>query len=170
MADILMDLYCENVPFHQGHAHQGMAAACNNILAMVDIYSYNITLSTYLHYLHIYVSTGTGHPGGEAAAVAGLQAGHPRLQPRGGRGRAPHHRAHQGRFYYIQLGQPSVNPPRLVLEVGGTLTKQAAMPGELKSPPLGTLKWGDFNFTGTAACKVEVPPTSSTSLGGFTLG
>ena len=46
MADILMDLYCENVPFHQGHAHQGMAAACNNILAMVDIYSYTITLST----------------------------------------------------------------------------------------------------------------------------
>ena len=41
MADILMDLYCENVPFHQGHAHQGMAAACNNILAMVDIYTAN---------------------------------------------------------------------------------------------------------------------------------
>ena len=35
----------------------------------------------------------------------------------------------------IQLGQPSVNPPRLVLEVGGTSTEQAAMPGELKSPP-----------------------------------
>ena len=35
----------------------------------------------------------------------------------------------------LQLGQPSVNPPRLVLEVGGTSTKQAAMPGELKSPP-----------------------------------
>ena len=48
MADILMDLYCENVPFHQGHAHQGMAAACNNILAMVDIYTiYISTLSTY---------------------------------------------------------------------------------------------------------------------------
>ena len=37
----------------------------------------------------------------------------------------------------LQLGQPSVNPPRLLLEVGGTSTKQAAMPGELnmKSPP-----------------------------------
>ena len=35
----------------------------------------------------------------------------------------------------IQLGQPSVNPPGLVLEVGGTSTLQAAMPGELKSPP-----------------------------------
>ena len=35
----------------------------------------------------------------------------------------------------IQLGQPSVTPPRLVLEVGGTSTLQAAMPGELKSPP-----------------------------------
>ena len=48
MADILMDLYCENVPFHQGHAHQGMAAACNNILAMVDISTLPIlsTLST----------------------------------------------------------------------------------------------------------------------------
>ena len=51
MADILMDLYCENVPFHQGHAHQGMAAACNNILAMVDIYTiytiYTIYISTH---------------------------------------------------------------------------------------------------------------------------
>ena len=46
----------------------------------------------------------------------------------------------------IQLGQPSVNPPGLVLEVGGTSTKQAAMPGELKSPPLGTLKWGGLQL------------------------
>ena len=30
--------------------------------------------------------------------------------------------------------------PRLVLEVGGTLTLQATMPGKLKSPLLGTLK------------------------------
>ena len=29
--------------------------------------------------------------------------------------------------------------PRLVLEVGGTSTLQAAKPGKLKSPPLGTL-------------------------------
>ena len=36
----------------------------------------------------------------------------------------------------IQLGQPSVNPPRLVLEVGATSTLQAAMPVKLKSPPL----------------------------------
>ena len=42
----------------------------------------------------------------------------------------------------IQLGQPSVNPPRLVLEVGGTSTKQAAMPGELKSPPTWKLEVG----------------------------
>ena len=35
--------------------------------------------------------------------------------------------------------------PRLVLEVGGTSTLQVAMPGKLKSPPLGTLKWGDFS-------------------------
>ena len=49
--------------------------------------------------------------------------------------------------YVLQLGQPSVNPPRLVLEVGGTSTKQAAMPGELKSPPpLGTLKWGGLKL------------------------
>ena len=32
------------------------------------------------------------------------------------------------------------------------------MPIKLKSPPLGTLKWGDFNFPGMAAFKVEVPP------------
>ena len=53
MADILMDLYCENVPFHQGHAHQGMAAACNNILAMVDIYTANTIYTIY----NIYIST-----------------------------------------------------------------------------------------------------------------
>ena len=40
----------------------------------------------------------------------------------------------------IQLGQPSVNPPRLVLEVGGTSTLQAAMPVKLKSPPLQASK------------------------------
>ena len=33
----------------------------------------------------------------------------------------------------IQLGQPSVNPPRLVLEVGVTSTLQAAMPGRYHS-------------------------------------
>ena len=43
-----------------------------------------------------------------------------------------------------------MNPPRLVLEVGGTSTQQAAMPGELKSPPTwklevgGTSRWADL--------------------------
>ena len=72
----------------------------------------------------------------------------------------------------LQLGQPSVNPPRLVLEVGGTSTLQAAMPVKLKSPP-PTSRFqvgGNFSSPGMAACLVEVPPTSSTSLGGFTLG
>ena len=32
VADILMDLYCENVPFHEGRAHKGMALACHNII------------------------------------------------------------------------------------------------------------------------------------------
>ena len=37
-------------------------------------------------------------------------------------------------FYInVQLGQASVNPPRLVLEVEGTSTLQATMPGKLKS-------------------------------------
>ena len=46
--------------------------------------------------------------------------------------RASHHSSCDGDTYYItlhiaqspiiQLGQPSVNPPRLVLEVGGTST------------------------------------------------
>ena len=45
----------------------------------------------------------------------------------------------------LQLGQPSVNPPRLVLEVGG-----------------------DFNLAGSCACKVEVPPTSGFQVGGGT--
>ena len=43
---------------------------------------------------------------------------------------------------FIQLGQPSVIPPRLVLEVGGTLALQAAVPGELKSPPTWNLEVG----------------------------
>jgi len=34
-ADIMMDLYCESVPFHKGRAHKGMAVACDNILKKV---------------------------------------------------------------------------------------------------------------------------------------
>ena len=45
-------------------------------------------------------------------------------------------------LFKLQLGQPSVNPPRLLLEVGGTSTLQAAMPVKLKSPPLQASKWG----------------------------
>ena len=30
-----MDLYADCVPFHRGHAHRGMATACNNILSKV---------------------------------------------------------------------------------------------------------------------------------------
>ena len=33
VADILMDMYANSVPFHNGVAHQGMVAATNNILA-----------------------------------------------------------------------------------------------------------------------------------------
>ena len=46
--------------------------------------------------------------------------------------------------------------PRLVLEVGGTSTLQAAMPGKLKFPPY--LAW--------LPAKLKSIPTSSTSLGG----
>jgi len=35
VADIMMDLYCESVPFLHGRAHKGMAVACDNILAKV---------------------------------------------------------------------------------------------------------------------------------------
>ena len=52
----------------------------------------------------------------------------------------------------IHLGQPSVNPPRLVLEVGGTSTLQAAVPVKLKSPPLQASKWG-----GTSALQAWLP-------------
>ena len=52
----------------------------------------------------------------------------------------------------IQLGQPSVNPPRLVLEVGGTSTLQAAVPVKLKSLPLQGSKWG-----GTSALQAWLP-------------
>ena len=58
---------------------------------------------------------------------------------------------------YSWVGPAWNPPPRLVLEVGGTSTFQAVMPGKLKSPPLRTLKWGDFSFPGMAACKVVVP-------------
>ena len=34
-ADIIMDLYANCVPFHNGRAHRGMAAACENILEKV---------------------------------------------------------------------------------------------------------------------------------------
>ena len=53
----------------------------------------------------------------------------------------------------VQLGQPSVNPPRLVLEVRGTSTLQAAMPVKLKSPPLQGSKWGG----GTSALQAWLP-------------
>ena len=54
-------------------------------------------------------------------------------------------------------------PPRL------QLSRQPWL--ESWSPPhLEPWSGGDFNFTGMATCKVEVTPTSSTSLGGFTLG
>ena len=74
--------------------------------------------------------------------------------------------------YHVQLGQPSVNPPRLVLEVGGTSTLQAAMPVKLKSPPTSSFQvgGGDFSSPGMAACKVEVPPLQAQVWGGFTLG
>ena len=67
----------------------------------------------------------------------------------------------------IQLGQPSVNPPRLVLEVGGTSTLQAAMPVKLKSPALQASKWG-----GTSAlqawlpAKLKSPPLQAEVWGG----
>eukprot|EP00092_Neocalanus_flemingeri_P020912 GFUD01022655.1.p1 GENE.GFUD01022655.1~~GFUD01022655.1.p1 ORF type:complete len:449 (+),score=115.12 GFUD01022655.1:272-1618(+) len=35
VADIMMDLYCESVPFHKGRAHGGMAVACDNILKKI---------------------------------------------------------------------------------------------------------------------------------------
>ena len=47
-----------------------------------------------------------------------------------------------GKYLVLQLGQLSMNPPRLVLEVGGTSTLQAAMPGELKTPPTWNLEVG----------------------------
>ena len=57
-------------------------------------------------------------------------------------------------------------PPRLVLEVGWTSTLQAAMPGKLKFPHFKVPRRRDSSFPGIVACKVEAPPTSSTSLGG----
>ena len=44
------------------------------------------------------------------------------------------------------------DPPRLVLEVGGTSTLQAAVPGELKSPPTWNLEVG-----GTSTLQAQLP-------------
>ena len=60
-----------------------------------------------------------------------------------------------------------MNPPRLVLEVGGTSTLQAAVPVKLKSPPLQGSKWG-----GTSAlqawlpAKLNSPPLQAEVWGG----
>ena len=70
-------------------------------------------------------------------------------------------------YRLLQLGQPSVNPPRLVLEVGGTSTLQAAVPVKLKFPPLQGSKWG-----GTSAlqawlpAKLKSPPLQAQVRGG----
>merc|ERR1712020_746865 len=66
-----------------------------------------------------------------------------------------------------QLGQPSVNPPRLVLEVGGTSTKQAAMPGELKSPPTWNLEaGGSSTLQAQLPARLKSPPLQAQVWGG----
>ena len=53
-------------------------------------------------------------------------------------------------------GSGQLEPSQSCAWSGGTSTFQAGVPIKLKSPPLGTLKWGDFNFACMPACKVEV--------------
>ena len=72
-----------------------------------------------------------GHVLGDEELVPAAAPLVPLQTLRPGQHRVPAHGVQQ-----IQLGQPSVNPPRLVLEVGGTSTLQAAMPVKLKTPPL----------------------------------
>ena len=63
-----------------------------------------------------------------------------------------------------------MHPPRLVLEEGGTSTLQTAMPGKLKSPALGTLKWGGTSLGGSRwpdQVYVYVPIISSFKIHGF---
>ena len=55
----------------------------------------------------------------------------------------------------VQLGQPSMNPPGLVLEAGGTSTLQAAMCYACKvevPPHFKVPSGGDFSSPGMAAC------------------
>ena len=67
----------------------------------------------------------------------------------------------------IQLGQLSVIPPRLVLEVGGTSTKQAAMPGELKSPPTWNLEGGgNSTLQAQLPARLKSPPLQAQVWGG----
>ena len=72
----------------------------------------------------------------------------------------------------LQLGQPSVNPPRLVLEVGGDFNLAGSCACKVEVPPTSGFQVGG----GTSAlqawlpAELKSPPTSSTSLGGFTLG
>ena len=68
---------------------------------------------------------------------------------------------------HLQLGQLSVNPPRLLLEVGGDFNLAGSHAWRAEVPPTWNLEvGGDFNFTGIAACKVEVPPRFKHKSGG----
>ena len=61
VADILMDLYCDNVPFHQGRAHKGMALACSNILhRTLDIISSALSKHTGYKLVILGYSLGAG--------------------------------------------------------------------------------------------------------------
>ena len=68
---------------------------------------------------------------------------------------------------HIQLGQPSVIPPRLVLEVGGTSALQAAVPGELKSPPTWNLEVGwTSTLQAQLPARLKSPPLQAQVWGG----
>ena len=56
--------------------------------------------------------------------------------------------AESGSYWQLQLGRASLNPARL---------SSGTPASKVEVPPLGTLKWGDFNFPDRPACKVEVP-------------
>ena len=55
-------------------------------------------------------------------------------------------------FYWDTARSAQRDPPRLVLEVGGTSALQAAVPGELKSPPTWNLEVG-----GTSTLQAQLP-------------
>ena len=71
---------------------------------------------------------------------------------------ATFHNALQYLTTILTAGSGQREPPRLVLEVGGTSALQAWMTAKLKSPLLGTLRWGTSSSQAWLPAKLKSSP------------